>query len=63
MRRLRIFRNNYWDLCLLKWVTPMLRNRGASIFLAWIIVCMIFLAVMTLATVLLTNSLSKQTRI
>ena len=42
MRRLRVLRNNYWDLCLLKWVTPMLRNRGASIFLAWIIVCMIF---------------------
>lgn len=60
MRRLRVLRNNYWDLCLLKWVTPMLRNRGASIFLAWIIVCMIFLAVMTLAAVLLTNSLSKQ---
>ena len=38
----------------------MLRNRGASIFLAWIIVCMIFLAVITLVTVLLTNSLSKQ---
>ena len=38
----------------------MLKNRGSSLFLGWVIASMIYLAVLTLACVLLSHSFSKE---
>jgi len=38
----------------------MLKNKAANIFLAWIILSMIYLAVVTLTGVLISNSSSKE---
>ena len=42
------------------WLVQMLKNKAANIFLAWIILSMIYLAVVTLTGVLISNSSSKE---